>query len=107
MNGISTYCFDLDLTLCFTSGTSYETSTPYIERIEYVNNLYLAGNKIIIFTARGSLSGVDHSFLTRKQLKTWGVLFHELIFGKPYADYYIDDKAINTHDFNWCNPPDK
>jgi hypothetical protein len=96
-----TYCFDLDLTLCFTSGTSYEFSSPYTERINRVNKLYLSGNKIIIFTARGTLSGEDYSTLTRKQLLSWGLLFHELIFGKPYADFYVDDKAISSEDFKW------
>ena len=31
--------------------------------------------------------------LTDKQLKEWGCKYHELIMGKPHADYFIDDKA--------------
>ena len=31
--------------------------------------------------------------LTDKQLKDWGCKYHELIMGKPHADYFIDDKA--------------
>ena len=28
----------------------------------------------------------------------WGVKHHELAFGKPAADYYIDDKALLMQD---------
>ena len=31
--------------------------------------------------------------LTKQQLDDWGVKYHELIMGKPHADYFIDDKA--------------
>jgi hypothetical protein len=33
------------------------------------------------------------------QLELWGCKYHELIMGKPSADYYIDDKAIKDNDF--------
>ena len=33
--------------------------------------------------------------LTEKQLKDWNVNFHKLIFGKPNADIFIDDKGIS------------
>ena len=95
------YCFDLDLTLCDTNGTNYESSVPYLPRINLVNFLYREGNTIKIYTARGSKSGQDFSALTRSQLSDWGVLYHELYFGKPYADLYVDDKAVNSQDFDW------
>ena len=31
--------------------------------------------------------------LTKQQLDDWGVKYHELIMGKPHADFFIDDKA--------------
>ena len=37
--------------------------------------------------------------LTREQLNTWGCKYHDLILGKPHADYFIDDKGINSNDF--------
>jgi len=37
--------------------------------------------------------------LTEKQLKDWGCKYHELIMGKPHADYFIDDKGINSDEF--------
>ena len=37
--------------------------------------------------------------LTKNQLSQWDVKFHDLLLGKPAADLYIDDKAINIKDF--------
>jgi hypothetical protein len=93
------YCFDLDGTLCKTIKSDYRNAAPLFDRIDIVNNLAAMGNRIIIFTARGATSGVDWTNLTKKQLSDWGVLHHELILGKPGADFYIDDKAIRAEDF--------
>ena len=101
MTELYTFCFDLDQTLCVTPGTDYEKSEPIQERIDKVNWLYLKGNRIIIFTARGSKSGVDFSNLTSNKLKTWGLKFHELILGKPFAHFYIDDLAVHSESFDW------
>ena len=32
--------------------------------------------------------------MTFKQLKKWGLNFHELKFGKPSYDIFIDDKSL-------------
>ena len=96
---LNTYCFDIDGTICSISVEDYNLAIPYEDRIKQINKLYLEGNKIIFYTARGYLSGVDHTNLTTNQLKKWGVNYHEIIFGKPAADYYIDDKAKDI--FNW------
>ena len=32
--------------------------------------------------------------LTKKQLKKWGVKYHQLIMGKPSYDLIVDDLAI-------------
>jgi len=37
--------------------------------------------------------------LTKQQLEEWGVKYHELIMGKPHADYFIDDKGVNADEF--------
>tara|TARA_Y100000591_G_scaffold325628_2_gene346874 strand:+ start:1744 stop:2055 length:312 start_codon:yes stop_codon:yes gene_type:complete len=95
------FCFDIDGTLCTKSETDYSLAEPYVERINQVNKLYEEGNKIILFTARGSKTGLNHENLTKIQLKQWGVKFNELLFGKPNADYYIDDKSFDY--FNWFN----
>ena len=93
------YCFDLDNTLCFSIGDDYERSTPYQDRIDAVNRLYDQGHTVIIFTARGSLSGRDLEEFTHGQLQKWGLRFHSLRLGKPFADFYIDDKAVKDTEF--------
>ena len=103
LNGMATYCFDLDMTLCFTEGTEYQSSKPMSERIRTVNELYDQGHKIIILTARGSMSGIDFYELTKGQLASWGIKYHSLQLGKPAADYYVDDKAVNSEDFEWTS----
>ncbi len=93
------YCFDIDQTICASDPEDYTLAEPHLYRIEVINQLYFSGHKIIFSTARGSLTGIDHSALTINQLKAWNVKYHELHFGKPYADLYIDDKGINDFDF--------
>jgi len=91
------YCFDLDGTICNTINKIYENSTPFYKVIEKINELYNDGNKIIIFTARGTTSGINYHDLTVSQLKKWGISYHELIDkNKPHFDIFIDDKAINA-----------
>ena len=91
---------DIDNTIC-TTGTGpnkYESSTPLMERIAYVNGLYDAGNRVTYWTARGNTTGQDHSALTKKQLEDWGCRYHELKMGqKPSFDLLIDDKAQNPN----------
>jgi hypothetical protein len=70
----------------------YALAEPLVDAIATVNRLYDLGNTIIMFTARGSATGKDWSLTTREQLHRWGVRYHELRFGKPAADYYIDDR---------------
>jgi hypothetical protein len=95
-----TYCFDLDGTLCTKTNGEYELAKPFIERIEIVNELHKNGNKIIINTARGSLTKIDWYKFTEKQLISWGLNYDELYVGEKIdADFFIDDKAISDIDF--------
>ena len=101
-----TYVFDLDGTLC-SQETEYNLAKPLTERIKKVNELYDAGFRIIIYTARGmnrfngDTEECYRNFyaLTSKQLEKWNVKYHQLLLGKPAAIHYIDDKAINDKDF--------
>ena len=95
------YCFDLDNTLCKSHLDDYTKSEPIHTRIDQVNKLFAEGNRIIICTARGSLTGIDWKVLTEQQLRDWSVRYHELWLGKPYADIYVDDKACKDTDFQW------
>jgi hypothetical protein len=93
---VSTYCFDLDGTLCTNTEGEYEAARPQPWAIERVNTLRRAGHRVVIFTARGTTTGIDWRPETERQLAEWGVEYDELILGKPYADVYIDDKALHA-----------
>jgi ribonucleotide monophosphatase NagD (HAD superfamily) len=97
------YCFDIDGTLCTNTEGDYESARPMAEAIARLNVLFDAKHKIILFTARGSTTGIDWRATTERQMKEWGVRYHELHLGKPTADIYIDDKAINIKD--WLAAP--
>lgn len=62
---------------------SYINNKPNQDVIAVCNHLYDSGNSIIVYTARGSGSGIDWSKETEKQLKDWGLKYHELHFGAP------------------------
>lgn len=72
----------------------YAHARPLPVNIARVNALYDAGCEIVLFTARGSMTGEDWRAATRAQLERWGVRYHELRFGKPHADIYIDDRLM-------------
>lgn len=97
---IKTYCFDLDGTLCTNTNGKYNEAVPYKDRIEKVNDLYEQGHKIIIDTARGTVTKKNWLEFTDSQLKKWGVKYHKLRTGiKLEVDLHIDDKAINSERF--------
>lgn len=104
-NKNKTYVIDLDHTLCDTKkkkdgNWDYLSAKPFRYRIKKINKLFDKGNKIIIDTARGSVSGINWKPKTTQQLKKWGLKFHKLRSNIKFpADYYIDDKAINSEIF--------
>ena len=94
-----TFVFDIDGVIAkFNPGLNYESSEPDLEVIAIVNQLYERGNKIVLFTARGYKTGIDWSKVTEDQMEKWGVKYTELKFGKPDADFYIDDKMLLIRD---------
>ena len=93
------YCFDIDGTICTNTNGDYPNAIPYPNIIKKVNELYDQGNEIILNTARGATTGIDWRKETEVQMKAWGVKYHILFLGKPGADIYIDDKAINIKDW--------
>lgn len=100
-----TYCFDIDGTLCTNTEGQYALAEPFRERIAHVNELYRQGHVIKLFTARGSTTGIDWRSLTEDQLALWGVSYHELIMGKPFADIFVDDKAWHVDAYGWAELP--
>jgi|TARA_R100000152_G_C6699757_1_gene129529 histidinol phosphatase-like enzyme len=100
MNEKKIIFIDIDETICKTpENRDYRLSVPIKENIEKGNSLYNEGHKIIYWTARGTVTGIDWSEVTKEQFANWGVLHHEIRFGKPYYDLFIDDKNMNTSDW--------
>lgn len=104
---MKTYVFDIDGTICTLTEGDYSKSSPIIERIEKINDLYFDGNYIVFQTARGmgrfkndreKATNMFYDF-TVKQLSDWGVKYNELHLGKPAGDIYVDDKGIKDEDF--------
>lgn len=92
-------CFDIDGVIAtLTQDNDYSMARPVDKVILIINELYNKGNTILLFTARGSETGIDWRAITEKQMKDWGVKYHQLIFGKPGADVFIDDRAVNISD---------
>ena len=104
------YVIDIDGTICV-PGTNdenrYIKATPIQSRIDKINKLYDEGHHITYFTARGMGRYSDNADLakarfldiTELQLRLWGCKYYNLILGKPSADFYIDDKGINSNEF--------
>ena len=91
-----TVCFDLDGTLCTNTYGAYDEAEPFPWAIERLNGLAEAGHRIVVFTARGTATGIDWRETTREQLDRWGVRYDDLQLGKPSADVYVDDRAVHT-----------
>ncbi len=95
-NGNKRFVFDIDGVIAgFRSGLDYASAPPVEEMVRIINKLYDMGNYIVLFTARGYVTGIDWRPTTEAQMERWGLKYHELIFGKPNADYYIDDKMLD------------
>lgn len=112
------YVFDLDRTICIPQDFDdterrYGQASPIIEMIEFIRDLHEYGHRIIIHTARrmlthrGNLLMIEQDVgeVTRQWLKEHNVPYDELIFGKPYGDVYVDDKAMRPEELfsNGCS----
>ncbi|MDC6466076.1 hypothetical protein PQZ36_00770 [Flavobacteriaceae bacterium] len=85
---------DIDNTICKTLSTDYSGAVPIKKNIKKINALYEKGHEIIYWTARGSVTKINHFDLTLNQLKKWNCKFHSLSVGeKPYYDLLICDKT--------------
>ena len=98
------FCFDLDSTILTPPilRKEYQTCQPIQTMVKFIQYLDRMGHRIIINTARGMRAYLDgdkagqiHRDQIIKMLKIYEIPYHELIFGKPYADFYIDDKAVS------------
>jgi len=95
ISGKHRFVFDIDGVIAkIQKDNNYSCAEPNTEMISLINKLYQMGNEIILYTARGYVTGIDWRDVTVNQLKNWGLCYHELHFGKPNSDFYIDDKMI-------------
>lgn len=93
------FVIDIDGVIAqFNKDLDYENALPNEKMIAVVNTLYNENHEIILFTARGYVTKKDWRKTTEEQLKKWGLQYHELHFGKPNADFYIDDKMLSMFD---------
>lgn len=91
----SIVCVDLDGVLNHTPDNppppeSYKIFRPNKKLIKFLRRLSKEGIGIVIHTARHSTDAE----ITLKFLRKYRVPYDYLQFGKPYADLYIDDRAV-------------
>lgn len=99
--------FDLDDTICVHKNRDYVNAKPIEETIKKMREMKSSGWEIIIYSARGQISCNGDLELIEKRnravvekwLETHNVPYDKLIFGKPIADLYVDDKGISLSDF--------
>jgi capsule biosynthesis phosphatase len=108
-----TLVIDIDHTICTPNDAAKDTfekygkATPISEMIESIRKAKKKGYRIVLFTARrmathnGDINKVieDVGELTISWLREHNVPYDELMFGKPNAVYYVDDKALKPHEF--------
>jgi CMP-N,N'-diacetyllegionaminic acid synthase len=101
-----TFVVDIDGVIAsLTPGNDYNLAQPLTDNITRVCRLHAAGNSVILFTARGSKTGIDWRELTQRQMMEWGVSYDELRLGKPAADYYVDDRMLSLGDLSRMTDP--
>jgi len=101
-------CFDLDNTLVSFPQIygDYTSVKPIEKNINLLRYLKKFNNTIIIYTARrmkthsGNIGKInaDIGKITFDTLEKFNIPYDEIYFGKPNADFYIDDLAINSFD---------
>ncbi len=90
-----TFVIDVDgVVASLVPDNNYAEAEPLMGAIGSINRLYAQGHRIVMFTARGSATGLDWRAVTENQFARWGLRYHELHFGKPAADYYVDDRLL-------------
>lgn len=108
-----TLVIDIDHTICTPNDSATDTyekygkAEPIQTMIDAIRKAKDSGFRIVLFTARrmathnGNINKVieDVGDLTKEWLKDNNVPYDELMFGKPNAVYYVDDKAMTPGQF--------
>lgn len=97
-------CIDLDGVICHIrkENESYENLLPIFGAVEKIRSLKNEGHYIIIYTARrmkthGANTAkviADIGKVTLDWLLKYDIPYDEIMFGKPWADIYIDDNGF-------------
>lgn len=107
MNPEKTIVCDVDHTILFTENRDYENSVPNELVCEKLREARRKGWRIVLYTARGmgrsggdisKVSGEVESEIVRFCDK-FSVPFDQLVIGKPWGRYYVDDKALRPDEF--------
>ena len=97
-------CFDLETLVTLpVVPNDYSTVKPIHKMVVLLKNLKKLGHTIIIYTARRmelhhhNIGKVirDIGLITFQTLEKFSIEYDEILFGKPLADIYIDDKSLN------------
>ena len=67
----------------------YLEAIPIQKNIDFVNKIKGFGVEIILFTARLS----RFRDVTEQWLREHGVQYDTIVYGKPWCDYFVDDKC--------------
>ena len=90
------FVFDIDGVIAmYREDLAYDKALPNRRMIDIINRLYDWGNRIVLYTARGYVTGIDWREVTEGQMRDWGLKYHELLLTKPNADFYVDDKMMD------------
>jgi capsule biosynthesis phosphatase len=103
-------CIDLDGVIAEIKkeNETYADVKPIKSAVEKIKKLKENGHYIIIYTARhmktcdGNVSKVLAKIgrITLEWLDKYNVPYDEIVFGKPWADIYIDDNGYRFNNWN-------
>lgn len=98
---------DVDDTICFTTARDYAKSIANVPVIEKLRKAKELGYSIVLHTARGQGRSNGNVASVEEEVKAeieamcikFDVPFDEIVLGKVWAKYYIDDKALRPSEF--------
>src|SRR5262245_12439618 len=93
-----TVCIDLDGTVCRPSPDAYAQAEPMDGAAEALRELRRLGWVVVLYTARH----FNHWKVTMDWLAAHAIEYDQIVFGKPPARYYVDDRAI-AFDGEWSS----
>ena len=107
MNPTNVIVTDVDDTILFTENRDYANSRPNQPVIDGLRKLEQNGWKIVLMSARGmgrsngDIDSVieDVSAEIERFVEKYDVPCHEIVLAKPFANYYVDDKALRPEEF--------